>query len=175
MPSLPTLPEPQASPPVLFGERTASATLPWTWAAERLAGARNYWVAAVRADGRPLVRPLWAVWLADGLWFTTGSQMIRSLPTHPQVSVNLEDGSAALILEGVAEQIGAYADLTRFVAAYNRKYEHSARVSDVSGGEIADAEGPIGPAFRVRPRLVYGWRSDMQNPTRWTFPPAPTP
>lgn len=38
----------QASPPILFGEAAAS---------EQLADARNYWVAAVRADGRPLVRP----------------------------------------------------------------------------------------------------------------------
>ena len=161
------LPEPQASPPVLFGETATSALLPWSWAAERLTGARNYWVATVQPDGRPHCRPLWAVWLEDGLWFTTGSrQAVRGLRSNPNVSVNLEDGTEALILEGVAEQVTTLADLHRFVAAYNAKYDHTAVVD---GGEIADAEGPIGPAYRARPRVVFGWQSDMRDPTRWTF------
>ena len=163
------LPGPVASAPVLFGETATSALLPWEWAAERLAAARNYWVVTVRPDGRPHSRPLWCVWLADGLWFTTGSQAVRSLRGNPQVSVNLEDGSAALILEGVAEAITAPADLERFVEAYNAKYSYTACVSD---GEIADAEGLIGPAYRVRPRVVFGWQVDMRDPTRWTFPAA---
>ena len=38
------LPDPQAAPPILFGERRTSALLPWSWSAERLSGARTYWV-----------------------------------------------------------------------------------------------------------------------------------
>lgn len=167
------LPKPHAAPPILFGERATSALLPWSWAAERLAGARNYWVATVRPDGRPHCRPLWAVWLEDGLWFTTGSrQAVGALHSNPNVNVNLEDGSEALILEGIAEQMGAAADLERFVAAYNAKYDHTAVVD---GGEIADAEGPIGPAYRVTPRVVFGWQTGMRDPTRWTFSAAASP
>ena len=162
------LPEPQAAPPILFLERATSALLPWAWAVERLADAHNYWVAVVRADSRPHCRPLWAVWLEDGLWFTTGSpQLVRGLRSNPNVSVNLEDGGEALILEGVAEEVRGASDLERFVAAYNGKYDHTAVVAD---GEIADADGPIGPAYRVRPRVLFGWRADMRDPTRWTFP-----
>ena len=162
------LPEPQAAPPILFGERATSALLPWSWAVERLADARNYWVAVVRADGRPHSRPYWAIWQDDGLWFTTGSrQAVRALRSNPNVSVTLEDGSEALILEGVAEQVTTVADLQRFVAAYNAKYDHTAVVA---ADEIADADGPIGPAYRVTPRLVFGWQSDMRGSTRWTFP-----
>lgn len=161
------LPEPTAEAPVLFGERAASDLLPWSWAEERLAGSRNYWVVTVRADGSPHARPLWCVWLEDGLWFTTGSQAVRSLRANPQVSINLEDGSECLILEGVAEAVVTLADQERFCAAYNAKYSHTAVPS---GDEIADADGPIGPAYRVRPHRVYGWRADMGDPTRWTFP-----
>lgn len=64
---MPALFEPRATPPLLFGEARASALLPWSWAAERLAAARKCWVAVVRADGRPHYRPLWADWLADGI------------------------------------------------------------------------------------------------------------
>ena len=165
---MPPLPEPVARPPILFGETAASALLPWSWAVERLTGARNYWVACARPDGRPLCRPLWVAWLEDGLWFTTGSQMVRSLAANPAVSVNLEDGNEALILEGAAERVRAHADLARFVAAYNAKYAHTAVVRD---DEIADAEGPIGPAYRVTPVTVFGWQAGMRDPTRWSFSP----
>jgi hypothetical protein len=149
------LPEPHASAPTLFGETATSALLPWSWAAARLADAHNYWVVTVRPDGRPHARPLWC------------SQAVRSLNTNPQVSVNLEDGSESLIVEGVAQKVSAPSDLARFVAAYNAKYNHTARPEY---GQIADKDGPIGPAYRVRPRVVYGWRADMGDPTRWTFP-----
>lgn len=165
---MPPLPEPEARPPILFGEVAASSLLQWAWAVERLRAARNYWVACGRPDGRPLCRPLWAVWLEDGLWFTTGSQIAPSLRANAAVSVNLEDGDEVLILEGAAEQAHEPADLIRFVAAYNAKYQHTAVVQD---GEIADAEGPIGPAFRVTPVAVFGWQAGMRDPTRWSFPP----
>lgn len=55
------------------------------------------------------------------------------------------------------------------MAAYNAKYDHTAAID---GDEIADADGPIGPAYRVGPRVVFGWQADMRDPTRWTFPDA---
>jgi hypothetical protein len=165
---MPPLPEPLAAPPILFGEPSSpAALLPWAWAVERLASARNYWVATVRPDGRPHCRPLWAVWLEDGLWFCTGSLAIKNLVQNREVSVNLEGGDESLILEGVAEKVSALDDLQRFVAAYNPKYDWSARPVD---GEITDVNGNVGPAYRVRPRVVFGWRSDMRDTTRWSFP-----
>jgi Pyridoxamine 5'-phosphate oxidase len=161
------LPEPQASPPIMFGERATSVLLPWSWAVERLSSARNYWVATVRPGGRPHCRPLWAVWLEDGLWFYTGSLAIRNLAASPEVSVNLEGGDEPLILEGVANKVTDHDALQRFVDAYNPKYSWSARPAD---GQIADDSGGVGPAYRVRPRLVFGWQSGMRDPTRWTFP-----
>ena len=166
---MPPLPAPTARPPILFGEQATSTLLPWTWAVERLTDARNYWVAAVRPGGRPICRPLWAVWQADGLWFTTGSQMVRGLRAHPSVSVNLEDGDEVLILEGVAEQVHDADELVRFVAVYNAKYDHTAFVEN---GQISNAEGPIGPAYRVTPTTVFGWQADMRDPARWSFPTA---
>jgi hypothetical protein len=166
------LPEPQAAPPILFGETAASALLPWSWAVERLAGARNYWVATVRPNGRPHCRPLWGVWLEDGLWFYTGSLAIKNLAANSEVSVNLEGGDEAVILEGVAEKVTAPVDLQRFVEAYNPKYSWTAYPAD---GEISDATGNVGPAYRVTPRVVFAWQTDMRDPTRWTFPDAHSP
>jgi hypothetical protein len=166
------LPTPRASAPILFGERAASALLPWAWAAERLTRARSFWVATTRPDGRPHCRPLWAVWLEDGLWFCTGSLAIANLTSNPAVSVNLDDGDEVVILEGTAEKVTSEADLQRFVEAYNPKYDWTARPEH---GAITDVNGNVGPAYRVRPRVVFGWQADMQDPTRWTFPPEATP
>lgn len=170
---MPPLPEPTASAPVLFGEVAQTTLLPWSWAVERLAGGpRNFWITTVRPSGRPHSRPHWGVWLEDGFWFCTGSQAAANLRANPAITVHLESGDEVLILEGLAEQASDPADLGRFVAVYNAKYSHTARPSD---GEIADADGPIGPAYRVRPRVAYGWQAEMRDPTRWSFPPPAAP
>ncbi len=167
---MPPLPAPIPSPPTLFGETAMSSLLPWDWAEERLRAPRNYWIATVAPSGRPHCRPHWGVWLHDGFWFCTGSRAAANLAANPEITVHLESGAEVLILEGVAEQVTAPDELARFAAVYNAKYDHTATVD---GGEMADADGHIGPAYRVRPRVVYGWESEMRDPTRWTFPPPP--
>ena len=63
--------------------------------------------------------------------------------------------------------------LQGFLAAYNPKYDWDAVVID---GEVTDSAGAAGPAYRVRPRVVFGWDADMRAPTRWSFPdPTTTP
>ena len=63
--------EPRAAPPLIpagYGvsaDASGAELLPWSWAAECLAGARNYWLCTARVDGRPHAMPVWAVWLED--------------------------------------------------------------------------------------------------------------
>ena len=49
-------------------------TRPTSWSAARAAleAAELFWISTVRADGRPHVTPLVAVWLDDALHFCTG-------------------------------------------------------------------------------------------------------
>jgi hypothetical protein len=62
---------------------------PTTWAAARevLQAAQISWISTVRADGRPHVTPLVAVWLDGALHFTTGpaEQKAVNLRTNPNV------------------------------------------------------------------------------------------
>ena len=53
-----------------FSDPGATAT-PWAKAREVLETAQLSWVTTVRADGRPHVTPLVAVWLDDAVHFTT--------------------------------------------------------------------------------------------------------
>ncbi|MDI3386508.1 pyridoxamine 5'-phosphate oxidase family protein [Streptomyces sp. B-S-A8] len=163
------LPAPVAEPPVLFGvQMPAGELLPWSGAVERLVAARTYWIATTRPDGSPHTRPVWGVWLSDGFWFSTGSLARKNVPRNPEITVHLDTGDRPLIVEGTAEEVADRTELARFVAAYNPKYDWDCAVSD--DGWVSDSSGAAGPAFRVRPRRVLGWETDMRAPTRWRFP-----
>ena len=47
--------------------------LPWAVAVEHLAAANLYWLTAIRPDGHPHVRPVFAVWSGGSLYSTTSS------------------------------------------------------------------------------------------------------
>ena len=71
------MPEPPASRPHMPGYGIAGPTegrglLPWSWAEERLTRSHDYWVATVRADGRPHLMPVWGAWDGGALWFSIG-------------------------------------------------------------------------------------------------------
>ena len=65
---------------------SAEGILPWSWAAERLSQAHNYFVATARPDGRPHVMPVWGLWLDDAFYFSTGasSRKARNLAANPR-------------------------------------------------------------------------------------------
>ena len=77
--------------------------LPWSWAEERLRGAWRYWVVTVSPDGEPHAMPVWAVWLDDALWFSTGgrSRKARNLRREPRCVVHT-DGEDPVVVNGTA-------------------------------------------------------------------------
>ena len=151
----------------MFGAVVPSDLLPWTWAAERLAAARSYWIATVSAAGRPHVRPVWGVWLDGGLVFSTGSPVAAgNLSSHTDVTVHLENTQDVVIIEGTGERVTAPDDLQQYVDANNHKYDYS---SFVAGDSVAAPGIAPGPAYRVSPRVVFGWEVDLRNPTRWSW------
>ena len=79
--------------------------LPWSWAEERLRDAWRYWVVTVSAGGEPHAMPVWAVWLEDALWFSTGgrSRKARNLRSEPRCVVHTE-GPDVVVVNGVAEE-----------------------------------------------------------------------
>ena len=53
-----------------YGVETADwQPLPWTWAAERLAAGRNFWLVTVSSAGAPHAMPVWGVWDDGDLQF----------------------------------------------------------------------------------------------------------
>jgi len=71
---------------------------------QRLATARNIWMATVRPDGRPHLVPIWFIWLNGYFYLCTGKESVkgRNLQANPNIALSLEDGNSPLIVEGVA-------------------------------------------------------------------------
>ena len=59
-----------------FSDPAAVAT-DWDETRRVLEEAELFWIATVRADGRPHLTPLVAVWLDDAIYFATGSASRR--------------------------------------------------------------------------------------------------
>jgi nitroimidazol reductase NimA-like FMN-containing flavoprotein (pyridoxamine 5'-phosphate oxidase superfamily) len=161
--SRPTAPEGYGIKPADEG----AGLLPWSWADERLRGRYIWWLATTRPDGQPHLMPIWAVWLGDGVAFSTGrgSRKEKNLARDARVSVTPERGEESVIIEGVAEELAA-ARFDEFVAAYKD-------VWDFDPTPMAHE-----PTFLVRPSTVFGF-IDSTDPeatngfpnsaTRWTF------
>jgi general stress protein 26 len=77
-----------------FSDADAVAT-EWAETRRMLETAELFWISTVRADGRPHVTPLVAVWLEDAIHFTTG-------PTE-QKAVNLRGNSNVILMTGCNE------------------------------------------------------------------------
>jgi Pyridoxamine 5'-phosphate oxidase len=159
------VPEPTAQRPA-FGpdygiEASADGLLPWSFATERLAAARNYWIVTADADGRPRAAPVWGAWLEDGLWFSTNprSSKGRNLARDPRVLVHPDGGDEVVILEGDVERV----ELEERVAdTYEAKYEWRPEPS------------VDGLWYRLRPHAASAWleRDYVRTATRFEFPEA---
>jgi PPOX class probable F420-dependent enzyme len=151
----------------IVGPDQGSGLLPWSWAEERLAAARNYWIATVRPDGRPHVMPVWAVWHEASLWFSSslGSRKIRNLRANPYCAATTEDAADPVVLEGTAEVVTDLDRIATFLARSNAKYE-------VDYG-IDFLDPAVNATVRIRPHWAFALKHDdfSGSPTRWAFPP----
>jgi PPOX class probable F420-dependent enzyme len=147
------------------GPDEGSGLLPWSWALERLVSSKSYWLATVWPDGRPHAMPVWAVWDADHLWFSSslGSRKIRNLRANPRCVVTTENPAEPVVLEGTAEFVTERPALERMLALENAKYG-----TDL-GIEMFDPA--VNATVRVRPRWAFGLATAdfTGSPTRWTF------
>jgi hypothetical protein len=115
--------------------------LPWSWADERLAASRNYWIVTAGADGMPNAAPVWGVWVEGAVYFGTNprSRKGRDLAHDPRVVIHLESGDEVVILHGEVE-LGEVDDSV--LDAYGAKYGY---------------RPPGTRLFRFRPRRALAW------------------
>ena len=159
LPTLPRAGRPEMPSGYGINRSSDEGLLPWSFVQERLATARNYWLATARPDGRPHVAPVWGLWLDEAFYFATdpASRKARNLLVNPALVVHLESGDDVVILEGAAERVADPSLRARFAEAYDAKYQIRPDVGDAA------------LVYGLRPRVAQAWREqDFPNSaTRW--------
>jgi general stress protein 26 len=164
-----------------FSDPTATA-VPWDDARRALERAELSWITTVRADGRPHVTPLVAVWFDDALHFCTGpdEQKARNLLANPHVVVttgcNGWDEGLDVMVEGEAVRVTDRPMLERLAAAWREKWDGRWTYEPVDGGFAHGADAPAdaasadhGPVhvYAVRPSKVLAFGKDPFSQTRY--------
>jgi nitroimidazol reductase NimA-like FMN-containing flavoprotein (pyridoxamine 5'-phosphate oxidase superfamily) len=110
-------------------QRTSSTAHSWEDTLEAIKQAEIFWISTVRADGRPHVTPLVAVWLDDALHFCTGpdEQKAHNLASNPRVALTTgaNDWQSGLdvVVEGDAARVTDAQQLDRLAAAWAQKWD----------------------------------------------------
>ena len=140
--------------------------LTWDWVAARLTESENYWLCSVRPDGRPHVVPRWAVFL-DGKIYYDGSPETRhnrNIESNRYVSVHLENGTEAIMLEGTSEPAGKPStELGKKLAeAYKAKYKKLGYAPEPNSWDQ-------GGLYVFTPRQCIAWSKFNEDPTKFIF------
>jgi general stress protein 26 len=140
----------------------AATAAGWEETVGVLAAAELFWVSTVRADGRPHVTPVVAVWAEDAVWFSTGAeeQKFLNLRANPHVVMttgcNTWDRGLDVMVEGKAVQVTDDTVLERIAKAFTTKWGGRWQFK-VQGGAFRDAGDGTGEAmvFSVTPTRVF--------------------
>jgi nitroimidazol reductase NimA-like FMN-containing flavoprotein (pyridoxamine 5'-phosphate oxidase superfamily) len=133
----------------------------WEDTLETIKQAEIFWISTVRADGRPHVTPLVAVWLDDALHFCTGpdEQKARNLDGNPRVALTTgkNDWQSGLdvVLEGEATRVTDAQLLHRLAAAWAQKWDGQWQYEVTQEGFRHDVGTAL--VFAVRPAKVLAF------------------
>ena len=156
-----------------FSEPGASAT-PWEQTVAALEAAELFWITTVRADARPHVTPLVAVWLDAAAYFTTGAteQKALNLAANPQVILttgcNTWDRGLDVVVEGTAERVSDDPLLRRLAEAWTGKWDGRWRY-EASGGAFHHPDGGAALVFEVAPTKILAFGKGEFSHTRYRF------
>ncbi len=169
------MPEPVTTIDPRFSDSAAVATA-WEETRRVLESAELFWLTTVRADGRPHVTPLVAVWLDGALYFSTGTheQKALNLRANPHVvlTTGCNDWNKGLdvVVEGDAVRVTGKAALERLAQAWRPKWDGRWQyvVTD-EGFQHAEVEEQI-LVYAVTPVKVFAHaKGDPFSQTRHQF------
>jgi nitroimidazol reductase NimA-like FMN-containing flavoprotein (pyridoxamine 5'-phosphate oxidase superfamily) len=155
-----------------------AAAVPWDEVRRVLDDAQLSWITTVRADGRPHVTPLVAVWIDDAMHFSTGpeEQKAVNLAANPHVVLttgcNRWDEGLDVMVEGDAVRVTDDATLRRLAGAWTTKWDGRWTFGVTEGGfnhGDGDGNADAGPVlvFAVRPAKVLAFGKGTFTHTRY--------
>ena len=163
---------PSTSLDARFSDPDASATS-WEDTLRTLETAELYWITTVRADGRPHVTPLVAVWLDGSINFCTGAdeQKAVNLRANPHVILttgcNTWDRGLDVVVEGDAVRVTDSERLQRLADAWRRKWDGRWQY-EVRDGSFHQEDGDA-LVFSVAPAKVLAFGKGTFAHTRHQF------
>ena len=136
--------------------------------------AELFWISTVRADGRPHVTPLVAVWVDEAIHFQTGpdEQKAANLRVNPHVILttgcNQWDHGLDVVVEGDAVQVTDYDALERLAEVWATKWDGRWQLAVRDGG--FRNRDVVSHAFSVKPtkNFAYG-KGEPFSQTRHKF------
>jgi hypothetical protein len=157
----------------------AAVAVGWGETTRILESAELFWICTVRADGRPHVTPVVAVWVDGTVCFTTGAeeQKFVNMRSNPQVVMitgcNNWDRGIDVLVEGEAVQVTDDAALGKLAAAFAARWDGRWQFAAGGGGfrETGSGDGPSqARVFTVTPAKVWAHaKGDPFGATRHKF------
>jgi hypothetical protein len=154
------------TPVTTLDERYSSSkatAFSWSETERELKEAELFWLTTVRADGRPHVTPLVAVWWNGALHFTTGDkeQKFANLRANSHVALttgcNSWQEGVDIVLEGDARQDADQAELEALASVFKAKWDGDSWEYTARDGKFFHPEGFEVQLFSVQPRTVYAF------------------
>ena len=145
----------------------------WDDTVRTLEAAELFWITTVRADGRPHVSPLVAVWLDGAIHFSTGAgeQKAVNLRANPHVILttgcNQWDHGLDVVVEGDAVATTDEATLQRLADAWRTKWDGRWQF-EARDGSLHHEAGPA-LVFSVAPTKVLAFGKGTFTHTRHRF------
>jgi nitroimidazol reductase NimA-like FMN-containing flavoprotein (pyridoxamine 5'-phosphate oxidase superfamily) len=161
-----------------FSDPGAAAT-GWDETRRLLEAAELFWISTVRADGRPHVTPLVAVWVDGAIHFCTGfaEQKAINLRANPHVILttgcNRWDAGLDVVVEGEAVQVTDDDMLQRLAQAWTTKWDGRWQYLAGDGCFHHHDEHEVLPekifVFSVTPTKILAFAKGAFSHTRHTF------
>ena len=156
-----------------FSEPGAAAT-GWDETRRALETAQLFWISTTRADGRPHVTPLVAVWLDGAIHFSTGpgEQKAANLRANPHVVLTTGcsswDSGLDIMVEGTAVRVTDDDLLGRLAAAWAAKWDGRWEFRPRDGA-FHHPDGGEALVFTVRPDKVLAFTKGSFSQTCHRF------
>jgi|SRR6185436_13693647 len=148
-----------------YADKPASY-ISWEWVASQLIESKHYWLCSVRPDGRPHVVPRWGVFIDNKLYYdgSTETRHARNILENPHITLNLESGEKAIIMEGstrpAEKPSPPFAQM--LAAAIGQKYA-------ALGYSPEPNQWDEGGLYVFTPRQCITWTVFFENPTKFVF------
>ena len=153
----------------------AAVAVDWDQTRRTLEDAELFWIATVRADGRPHATPLVGVWLDEAIHFATGfgEQKAVNLRTNQHVILmtgcNEWERGLDVMVEGEAVQVTDERLLKRLAEAWQTKWDGRWRYAVHECGFRHEANTEAILVFSVKPTKVLAFAKGTFGQTRHLF------